>query len=384
MNRVYQLTPVSMYDVRGLEQWLEKMAAQGLFLKTYRPLVCTFTKGEPKTVRYRLEPYRVTLSGGFPHDMVDLFQECGWEHVGTINAEMLIFSAADPHAPEPHTDPDIQLEQWNKLYKAARKDFLIIALLTLACFAFITWFFFGRGTPLSDLLVSSFGLVYSLVFLGIRPMFDLGASYSRVRELAAVIRELEGAPKKRRLWFPSRQVFSWIATVTLVFLLVFLLYLLSNPVRESESRPVTDFTPLTLAALETGQPVEDRPYYGSPQYSLLCRRQWHVWDLDDGNYLNIQWFDLHDRLSFLAVPAARDLMKDAMRLDDLFWDSDDPAAWVTRDHPEAGADWLSIAVTEDGVYQVAVAALGDKVVRIRYSGSGKLADRMDEIVDMIR
>lgn len=58
MNRVYKLTPVSMYDVRGLEQWLETMAAQGLFLKKYRPLVCTFTKEEPKQVRYRLEPFR--------------------------------------------------------------------------------------------------------------------------------------------------------------------------------------------------------------------------------------------------------------------------------------------------------------------------------------
>lgn len=384
MNHVYKLTPVSMYDVRGLEQWLETMAAQGLFLKKYGPLVCRFTKGEAKTVRYRLEPYRITLSGGFPNDMVELFQECGWEHVGTIHAEMLIFSAADPHAPEPHTDLDIQLEQWNKLYKAARKDFIGIGLFTLACFALIAWFIFSHRTPLSDLLVSSFALVYPLAFLVIRPTFELGAYYSKVRELAAVIRELEGAPKKRRLWFPSRQFFSWIATLALIFLLALLLYLLGNPLREPGAKPVTDFIPLTLTALETGQPVEDRPYYGTPQYSLLCRRQWRVLDLSDGTYVNIQWFDLHDWLSFLAVPAARDLMEDAMKLDDLFWESDDPAAWVTREHPEAGADWLSIAVTEDGAYQAAVAALGDKVVRIQYTGSGKLADRMDEIVAMVR
>ena len=32
---------------------LEKLAAQGLFLKKYRPLVCTFTRGESRRVRYR-------------------------------------------------------------------------------------------------------------------------------------------------------------------------------------------------------------------------------------------------------------------------------------------------------------------------------------------
>ena len=51
MKRVRKLTPVSMYDVHGLEKWLEKLAAQGLFLKKYHPLVCTFEKGEPRRVR---------------------------------------------------------------------------------------------------------------------------------------------------------------------------------------------------------------------------------------------------------------------------------------------------------------------------------------------
>ena len=33
MNRVYKLTPVSQYDVSGLESWLEDQARRGLILK---------------------------------------------------------------------------------------------------------------------------------------------------------------------------------------------------------------------------------------------------------------------------------------------------------------------------------------------------------------
>lgn len=141
MKRAYKLTPVSMYDVHGLEKWLEKLAAQGLFLKKYRPLVCTFLRDEPKRVRYRLEPCRCGIDGP-PDDMLDLYQEYGWQHVGGVNHEMVIFSCSDPHAPEPHTDPDIQLEQWNKLYQKARKDFHDMALSFLICLAFCTGILF--------------------------------------------------------------------------------------------------------------------------------------------------------------------------------------------------------------------------------------------------
>ena len=45
MKRVYKLTPVSQYDIAGMESWLQDMAARGLHLKKFRPLFCTFEKG---------------------------------------------------------------------------------------------------------------------------------------------------------------------------------------------------------------------------------------------------------------------------------------------------------------------------------------------------
>ena len=43
------------FDTPTVQAWLEDRAAQGLFLDRYGWL-CDFTPGEPKAVRYRLEP----------------------------------------------------------------------------------------------------------------------------------------------------------------------------------------------------------------------------------------------------------------------------------------------------------------------------------------
>ena len=386
MKRAYKLTPVSMYDVHGLEKWLEKLAAQGLFLKKYRPLVCTFLRDEPKHVRYRLEPCRCDIDGP-PDDMLDLYQEYGWQHVGGVNHEMVIFSCADPHAPEPHTDPDIQLEQWNKLYQKARKDFHDMALSFLICLAFCTGILFWGGTPLARLLSPTVIVWDFLFFLLLRPLFDLGSYYSRARELAAVIRELEEQPPKRRPWFPSRQIFSWVGTLYIVLLLTLALILSSAGRNLSLPRPVTEFPPLYVTDQESGITLgTDTGRYG---FSLLCWNQRELWEFKTAEdrllYLEIRWFDFPDWLSFLAVPSAKDLLTDSMKVDgDHPWRTKEPLAWTARDYPGSGADWLSVAESEDGAYHTAAAALADKVVLVRYIGSGDLSDCLDDIVAMVK
>ena len=383
MNRAYRLTTVSMYDVRGLEKWLEKLAEKGLFLKKFRPLVCTFTKGEPRRARYRLEPFQVVPGDDPPEDMLELFQECGWAYVGDVHREMLIFSASDTNAPEPHTDPDIQLEQWNRLYQKARKEFRQMFLLTLACLAICAAVLFWGGTPLTQLLLFRDFAPWACIYLILYPLKDLCINFSRARELTGIIRELEGMPPKKRLWFPSRLFFSWLLAAWFAFLLGLLLVVLFNP-ELGDYQPIPDFTPLTLSEVETGEREDLREYYGRPGWSPICWRQWNAWDHHDGSVLDIQWFDLPEGLSFLAVPAARDLLNDAMKLDDILWSKKEPVYWVTREYPEAGADWLSLADSEDGVYHIAAAAWNGKVVRVRYSGPKDLSDHLDRIVEMIR
>ena len=388
MERTYKFTPVSMYDIQGLEKWLEKLAAQGLFLKKYRPLVCTFTRGESRRVRYRLEPCRYGIDGP-PDDMLDLYQEYGWAHVGGVNHEMVIFSCDNPHAPEPHTDLDIQLEQWNKLARKARKEFRQMVILILVVLLGAAAILFWGGTPLAKLLTFRNQLLWWSLYMILFPLKELAVNYTRARELAAVIRELECRPKQRRLWFPSRQFFSWMGAVLFISLAGLFVFILRHP-DLGEAKPVTEFTPLTLTELETGQPEHREVFYGTPLWSPICWRQWRVleldgrrWNSEPYRFLETRWFDLP--LSSLAVPAARDLLASSMKLEeDIFWNAAEPVVWSTREYPDAGADWLSVADSEDGGYHTAVAALEDKVVLVRYIGSGSLTDYLDKIVDMLK
>ena len=50
---MWYLTPVSLYDMAAMEQWLERMAQRGRFLVDAGPLLSWFEKGEPRAVRCR-------------------------------------------------------------------------------------------------------------------------------------------------------------------------------------------------------------------------------------------------------------------------------------------------------------------------------------------
>src|SRR5699024_7664485 len=112
MKYVRRLTPVQYYDVAGAESWLADMARRGLHLKKFRPLYCTFEQGEPREVRYRLEPHQRRLDDDLPQGMLELYEEFGWEYVDETNRSILIFRTADPSAPEPHSDPELQAKGW--------------------------------------------------------------------------------------------------------------------------------------------------------------------------------------------------------------------------------------------------------------------------------
>ena len=75
MKYLRKITPVSSADGEGLESWLEDMALQGLYLKKFRPLFCTFTPGPAKKTRYRLEPFRLRLDDDLPRSMLELYQD---------------------------------------------------------------------------------------------------------------------------------------------------------------------------------------------------------------------------------------------------------------------------------------------------------------------
>ncbi len=111
----YRLAPCPVYDLAGMQQWLEEMAAQGLHLDPSSGFFLgmgIFVEGQPAKVRYRMEAvrYRKLFSRytGDPNDAIaDLAAEFGWQLV-CRHREFDIYRTEDPYAPEFNTDPALQ------------------------------------------------------------------------------------------------------------------------------------------------------------------------------------------------------------------------------------------------------------------------------------
>ena len=136
----HRFAPCPVYDLEGMEHWLEKLALEGLFLSTsgFFGTYGTFEKREPKAVRYRMQPLQKKKyyeDDGLPHRAArELAEEYGWTFLCTIE-DYAIYTCDDPTVRELDTDPRIQALALRELYKKRRNVFLG----SLAMMVF--WFF---------------------------------------------------------------------------------------------------------------------------------------------------------------------------------------------------------------------------------------------------
>lgn len=403
MKKVLKLTPVSPYDVRGTESWLEDMARRGLFLKRLRPTLSTFERGPACQVRYRLEPFR--HADEVPQTMLDLYQDFGWEFICQVNSELLVFSTQDLDAPEPHSDPELQGELWRKLYRSKRRGLIVSLILDLVVAVCAGITLFQDGTPILNLLTTS-ALCSFAVLAAL--LYGLPQTWTDVKRLALIVQQLEeGVPLDHRTAYPRRRWSEAVYTALAILLLVLLIisqWIL--PFTGGDIRPLEDLTAfpaLSLTELE-GKEFEFRGYsqeryidgeLRTVNYSNFCKqnryllcRKWEVVQTGDiapegWRRLEINWYNLPGWLSPLSAPLARELLDSAMGLDqDIWWTGNSGAAWSVEYIPEAG--FLAVASREDGGFHIAAAALGDKAVVVRYTGQGDLSEHLDEIMDMVR
>ncbi|MCI8688164.1 MAG: DUF2812 domain-containing protein [Lawsonibacter sp.] len=397
---VCKITPVSVYDVRGLESWLEDMARRGLFLKRLRPAFSTFQRGPAQPLRYRVEPCRRIMDDTPPQAMLDLYQDFGWHFVCDANSELLVFSTQDPEAPEPHSDPELQGALWKKLYRSKRRGFLFILAVTLAFLVLLPVFLFGKGAPTLTLLTTTAPiLIIYLVFF----LVTLPGYWAEAQRLGLIVKQLEeGVPLDHRSAYPRRR-WSEIATLVTTLVLFAAVITVQNilPLTGGGVRPLEDLTAfpaLSLAEVEGEGYVPDifvmegRDYanFCEPSHYLLCWNQWDVvqtGDIEPEGWvrMEINWYDLPAPLSFLSAPLARELLDSAMGLDqDIWWTDNAGAAWTVEYTPHLEAGFLAAARREDGGFQVAAVSMGDRAAVVRYTGRGSLTDHLDEIVDMVK
>lgn len=117
-----KLMPMNIYDVAAQQARMEDQAARGWFAVSVPGIffLAVFEKGEPKAVRYRLEPAPVKESCPDPERLA-AYQSMGWEYVDTSGKSMHLWRCDDPDAPELHTDPETEAQAYDRLFRRQQK-----------------------------------------------------------------------------------------------------------------------------------------------------------------------------------------------------------------------------------------------------------------------
>lgn len=117
----YKYPPVSTFDIKEIENWLEEMAAEGWFLKEAGSYAWFFEAGEPENVRYRIDP-ATEKKGKLNQEKRLDYEEMGWRYIATQQRFYHIFMSDDPETEELHTDAVVESFSARMLEKRLRNE----------------------------------------------------------------------------------------------------------------------------------------------------------------------------------------------------------------------------------------------------------------------
>ena len=385
MKCIRKFTPVSPYDIQGLESWLEDLSLRGLFLVKFGTTFSIFAQGVPKRTRYRVEYCKPYYTDEPPQDLLDLYRDFGWEFVCWAgNIDLPIFRTQDPQAEEPHTDPSLQGELLGKVAGRLKRAFLHDAILLLAVLGLML----AAGVALC---VVSYPVLLAAIAYETVQTFTRCRSWLRVR---AVVRSLQdGVPMDHKLSYPNRARSNLAHFVLLLLVLASLLlhyYLNNTPAQNTQE----DFSPILLSELEGRS--DSVAVINCPHPLSLCYSQWEVIQIQtfgiEGGRTNwvrmdVDWY--RPLIPALAEPLARDLLRTSIWLDGLgssWWTAPiaDRDGWTVTEYKLDSVDWCAIAVHEESGLQAAAVCANGQAARARYTGSANLADHLEEIAGMVR
>lgn len=397
MKNVYKTTPVSLYDIQGLENWLEEQAKKGLF-----PLRITgdFTRFER---REAVPAPRFRLEAANDRDLVEperleLYQEAGWQYVGKISCLYFLFCTFDPAAPELHTDlvtRGISLEHLaGQVEKARKKQRILrsIILGILAVGAFLIWRMDPRRLPLYFLDLFGVPLVYLIPFIWM--WWDEERESRLLLDLQRSL-ELGILPKPSR---PRRRASFWITISLAALLLILAIWSQLDP--SLKSTPLERFSGayVNLQQLESEPLATYEELFGQEprydwddntatrQFSLLAPNYYEVeqnlFSLQPGtkpNYFSssgdpecrysptLEGVYFHLLIPALARPIALSQMaeQEAVNL-----------TWTYEEAEYPGLDFVILS-RSNSQYQGAALARGGRLAVFHYGGREDLADHLD-------
>ena len=142
MKKVYKILPLSIYDIPGIESWLEEQANSGFFPVFLNSWVAFTPTGVPGT-RFRLVA-KERRNDCISPEQIELYQNAGWQYAASAAGIYFLFYTTDPKAVEVYSDWDswgVSLQPLKKRLAAYRRiKFAVYSVLA----AVLIWalFFF--------------------------------------------------------------------------------------------------------------------------------------------------------------------------------------------------------------------------------------------------
>ncbi len=322
----YRLSPCPLFDIEGVESWLQEMAARGLVLcrDGFWGGIASFEVRQPCAIRYRLDAAtkRQKLFDDPVHpddEALEIAEAAGWTYLGKYSS-FFVYCSDKPDALELNTDPRVQAMTLSLLRRELRhRLFFLLFIVLLHGWKLL-------GMPL--LLFIELGPLLTawtlLVFL-----WYWGSALLDVLQVRRLYKKLKnGRPLAHtKDWRRSRRAkwARWILDgVSLVW--VFVLFLASaDPGVMGKRTPLAEYDqPLPFATIADHAPEgEYRPEGVSfGKYNTLLRRSGFLardyidyWesagvDLPDGTLLQgfviVYYYELPNE--FFAQEVARELV----------------------------------------------------------------------------
>ena len=123
MKKTRKILPVSIYDLYGLENWLEQQAKAGLFPVLMNSWVTFTTTALPGT-RFRLEPREGDGDSPGP-ELLEKCREAGWDFALTVGSLYYLLYTTGPVASELCFDDRGRMEYMARIERRSRRSRLI-------------------------------------------------------------------------------------------------------------------------------------------------------------------------------------------------------------------------------------------------------------------
>ncbi len=203
-NYIRRFIPVDSLDIAAMESWLADMAEDGLFLVSFGTYFAHFEPRPPRKAAYRLEATVFPLVEPDKKKR-ELLEDFGWEYVCPFGKYFHVYRTKTENAPEIHTDPAIQAEVYEQIYRSKRNwGILYCSIYTLMLLALV----FVRKPGFFNIILN---IGFILIFGTYMAAFAiLGIiQFLRLRRIKNLLKN--GTPlshsgdyrKKRRLYLPA-------------------------------------------------------------------------------------------------------------------------------------------------------------------------------------